>query len=47
MIEDSVKESNKLIQFMSYTIDDFRNFFKPDKEKVYFILKIHVMKQSL
>ena len=39
MIEDSVKESNKLIQFMSYTIDDFRNFFKPDKEKVYFYIE--------
>ncbi len=24
---------------MSYTIDDFRNFFKPDKEKVYFYIE--------
>jgi signal transduction histidine kinase len=39
MIQESVKESNKLIQFMSYTIDDFRNFFKPDKEKVHFYIE--------
>ncbi len=36
IIEESVKESNKLIGFMSNTIEDFRNFFKPDKKKVYF-----------
>jgi len=36
MIKESVDESNKLIQFMSHTIDDFRNFFKPDKKKVRF-----------
>lgn len=35
-IKDIVKESNNLIQYMSHTIDDFRNFFKPDKKKVYF-----------
>ncbi len=39
MIKESVKESNKLIQFMSYTIDDFRNFFKPDKKKVHFYME--------
>uniref|UniRef100_UPI0040486DA6 cache domain-containing protein n=1 Tax=Aliarcobacter sp. TaxID=2321116 RepID=UPI0040486DA6 len=39
MIQESVKESNKLIQFMSYTIDDFRNFFKPDKKKVHFYIE--------
>ncbi|AXH09338.1 histidine kinase [Malaciobacter halophilus] len=38
MIQDSVNESNKLIEFMSNTIEDFRNFFKPDKKKVYFYL---------
>ncbi|MFA9373834.1 MAG: cache domain-containing protein [Poseidonibacter sp.] len=36
MIKESIKDSNKLISFMSNTIDDFRNFFKPDKEKVEF-----------
>ena len=39
MIQESVKESNKVIQYMSYTIDDFRNFFKPDKQKVYFYME--------
>lgn len=36
LIKESVDESNRLIQFMSHTIDDFRNFFKPDKKKVRF-----------
>ena len=36
MIKASVNDSNKLISFMSNTIDDFRNFFKPDKLKVEF-----------
>jgi C4-dicarboxylate-specific signal transduction histidine kinase len=38
MIKDSVADSNKLISFMSNTIDDFRNFFKPDKQKVDFFI---------
>lgn len=38
-IKESVNESNKLIQFMSLTIDDFRNFFKPDKKKVFFYVE--------
>jgi len=36
LIKESVDESNRIIQFMSHTIDDFRNFFKPDKQKVRF-----------
>ena len=36
LLKESVDESNRLIQFMSHTIDDFRNFFKPDKKKVRF-----------
>ncbi len=36
LLRESVDESNKLIQFMSHTIDDFRNFFKPDKKKIRF-----------
>lgn len=39
MVEESINESNKLIKFMSLTIDDFRNFFKPDKKKVYFYVE--------
>jgi len=36
MIESFVKESNVHLRFMSNTIEDFRNFFKPDKEKIDF-----------
>ena len=36
MLKDHVGKSMELITHMSRTIDDFRNFFKPDKEKVAF-----------
>ena len=32
-IINSIDKSDKLIEFMSNTIDDFRNFYKPDKTK--------------
>jgi len=32
----SIDRSNDMIEFMSNTIDDFRNFYKPDKKKEYF-----------
>lgn len=35
-VEETVSRSMQLIQHMSRTIDDFRNFFMPDKEKVTF-----------
>ena len=35
-VEESVAKGTKLIQTMSSTIDDFRDFFKPNKEKVHF-----------
>ena len=35
-LDTSVKKSMGLINHMSQTIDDFRNFFKPDKERVEF-----------
>lgn len=35
-IDKQVKKSMHLVNFMSQTINDFRNFFKPDKEKVSF-----------
>jgi len=38
MIEAFVKESNVHLRFMSNTIEDFRNFFKPDKQKVDFYI---------
>jgi len=37
-IVEAVADSNRLIHFMSHTIDDFRNFFKPDKTRVDFSL---------
>ena len=35
-LDKSVNNGNRLIQKMSSTINDFRNFFKPDKEAVSF-----------
>jgi len=35
-LAENVDSSMALIQHMSQTIDDFRNFFKPDKERVFF-----------
>lgn len=32
-LETKIKEGNELLEFMSVTIDDFRNYFMPDKEK--------------
>ena len=32
----SIDKSDKMIEFMSNTIDDFRNFYKSDKQKEYF-----------
>lgn len=42
-IEKTVEKSMKLISFMSKTIDDFRNFFKPNKETVDFSLKESIL----
>jgi len=41
-ISDSVGKGRQLINKMSTTIDDFRNFFKPNKEKTAFSLKLAV-----
>ncbi len=38
-LDTSVTKSMGLINHMSQTIDDFRNFFKPDKEKVAFTIQ--------
>jgi len=35
-ILDSIGRSNHTINFMSNTIDDFRNFYRPDKKKEHF-----------
>ncbi|MBB5021463.1 ATP-binding protein [Desulfurispira natronophila] len=38
-VEESVAIALEQMNFMSRTIDDFRNLFRPDKEKVLFCLK--------
>ena len=35
-LDDCVNKSMKVIEHMSNTIDDFRNYFKPDKERIDF-----------
>ena len=32
-LDKKLKDGEHLLEYMSHTIDDFRNFFKPDKEK--------------
>ena len=32
-LDTKLKEGENLLEYMSHTIDDFRDFFKPDKEK--------------
>ena len=43
-LDDRMKEANEQLKYMSQTIDDFRTFFKPGKEKEYFDLKDEVKK---
>jgi len=38
-VEDSYEKSNNLLQYMSQTIDDFRNFFKQGGEELEFSIK--------
>ena len=38
-VEDSYEKSNNLLQYMSQTIDDFRNFFKQGDESAQFSIK--------
>lgn len=38
-IQESSKEADKLLTYMSRTIDDFRHFFKPSKAKKYFYVE--------
>jgi len=52
-VEELYKESKVLIQNMSNTIENFSNFFKPDKEKQYFMLHesieeaLHILQRVL
>ncbi|PLY05986.1 MAG: hypothetical protein C0625_11705 [Arcobacter sp.] len=43
-LDDRMKEANEQLKYMSQTIDDFRTFFKPNREKEYFDLKAEVKK---
>ncbi|WP_368029825.1 sensor histidine kinase [Arcobacter sp. s6] len=36
----AIEKSDKMIQYMSNTIDDFRNFYRPDKVKEEFLVSI-------
>ena len=38
IMEEKSQEANKVLEYMSQTIEDFRNFFKPKKEKEEFVL---------
>jgi len=52
-IIDTIDKSNHVIQFMSHTIDDFRNFFASNKERETFLIAeqlssmLNIMKISL
>ncbi len=45
-LDEKLKEGNELLEFMSMTIDDFRNYFRPDKEKE-FVLVSDVVNTSV
>lgn len=45
-LDDKLKEGNTLLEFMSVTIDDFRNYFRPDKDKE-FVLVSDVVNTSV
>jgi signal transduction histidine kinase len=53
MVQGSIKESERIVEFMSNTIEDFRNFFKPDKEAKEFLVDescfeaIHLIEATL
>lgn len=42
-ITNFIEKNKKTIEFMSTTIDDFRNFFRIDKEKKDFFVKVAIM----
>ena len=52
-LDERIKEANEQLQYMSHTIEDFTNFFKPDREKEYFVFAnevkkaYHILKASL
>jgi signal transduction histidine kinase len=52
-LDERMEEANEQLEYMSRTIDDFRNFFKPDKAKSNFDMKneikkaYHILEESL
>ena len=52
-VVDTIVSSNRVIQFMSHTIDDFRNFFSPQKDLSIFCINdiideaVNIMKATL
>lgn len=52
-VVDTIVSSNRVIQFMSHTIDDFRNFFSPQKDLSAFCINdvvaetVNIMKATL
>ena len=45
-LDDKLVEANSILEFMSVTIDDFRNYFRPDKSKE-FVLVSDVVNTSV
>ena len=45
-MHDSIKSAKVQIDYMSQTIDDFRNFYQPTKDKKYFDIKDSIKKSS-
>jgi len=52
-LDDKIKEGNTILEFMSTTIDDFKNYFRPDKEREFVLVSdvilsaTNFMKKSL
>jgi signal transduction histidine kinase len=52
-LDERMEEANGQLEYMSRTIDDFRNFFKPNKEKEHFYIfkeienATHILEDSL
>ncbi|MEY4505208.1 MAG: hypothetical protein RL154_1505, partial [Pseudomonadota bacterium] len=43
-MNETMDDIKKLINYMSHTIDDFRDFFSPDKEKINFCMNEQILK---
>jgi len=46
-LDEKIKEGNELLEFMSVTIDDFRNYFRPDTGKEFVLVSDVVTKSML